>query len=381
MPRRRLPPRLYYREDERAYVIRDGAKQLRTGSGLEDREGAEKALAEYIEGKFEPAKRESRLSRLTVAEVLTAYGTEHAPSLEAADRAGDAILALTPWWGMKTLMDVRGSTCRAYAAHRRAMPTHQGDHVADGTIRRELAVLSAAIRHWHKEHGPLESVPIVTRPEPAPATPDFLTRSEAAVILAGFLGWYRTLDGAWKRDRAMALPHLVRFFLIGIYSGTRKGAILSLQWMPNTTGGWIDFEAGILNRRGRGMKQTNKRQPQAKLGRRILAHLRRWKRMDDELRDAAAVAAGEPVASHLYVINWGGRRITSITTGWQAVLERVGQKRRYTPHVTRHTRATWLMQDGVEMWEAAGNLGMSINTLEKVYAHHHPSWQKRAAEV
>lgn len=384
MPRRRLPPRAYFRADEQVWVIRDGERQLRTGCGPDDSAGAEKALAAYLETKFSPTVSESRLARLRVTEVLTAYGREHAPTLHAADRAGYAIAALTPWWDGKTLIDVRGGTCRDYTAHRR----RQGR--TDGTIRRELAVLSAAIKHWHKEHGPLESVPIVSKPERPESMPDFLTRSDAALILAGMLGWHRLEFSdiatrerrfSWRRDRTLALPHLARFFLLSIHTGTRSGAVLALQWLPNTTGGWIDFDAGILNRRGRNVGQTKKRQPQSRLGRRILGHLRRWQRIDDAIRDAAARAAGEPVATHMHIVSWGGRRIYEIRKGWRAVLERIGMKRAWSPHVTRHTRATWLMQDGVDLWEAAGNIGMSMKTLEGTYGHHHPDWQKRAAEV
>ena len=32
------------------------------------------------------------------------------------------------------------------------------------------------------------------------------------------------------------------------------------------------------------------------------------------------------------------------------------------------------MQQGVAMWEAAGFLGMTQETLEKVYGHHHPDY-------
>jgi hypothetical protein len=35
------------------------------------------------------------------------------------------------------------------------------------------------------------------------------------------------------------------------------------------------------------------------------------------------------------------------------------------------------MQRGCDMWEAAGYLGMTVETLEEVYGHHHPDHQKR----
>lgn len=40
-----------------------------------------------------------------------------------------------------------------------------------------------------------------------------------------------------------------------------------------------------------------------------------------------------------------------------------------------------MMQQGVDLWEAAGALGMSVKILEDTYGHHHPDFQKRAAEV
>lgn len=40
-----------------------------------------------------------------------------------------------------------------------------------------------------------------------------------------------------------------------------------------------------------------------------------------------------------------------------------------------------MMQQGVDAWEAANALGMSLEVLTKVYGHHHPDWQKNAAEA
>ena len=42
------------------------------------------------------------------------------------------------------------------------------------------------------------------------------------------------------------------------------------------------------------------------------------------------------------------------------------------PHVLRHTAATWLMQAGTDLWEAAGYLGMTVEMLSQRYGHHHP---------
>ena len=38
------------------------------------------------------------------------------------------------------------------------------------------------------------------------------------------------------------------------------------------------------------------------------------------------------------------------------------------------------MQAGVDPWKAAGYLGMSVETLLRVYGHHHPDYMKNAVE-
>jgi hypothetical protein len=45
----------------------------------------------------------------------------------------------------------------------------------------------------------------------------------------------------------------------------------------------------------------------------------------------------------------------------------------------RHTVATWLMQRGVPIWEAAGFLGMSPEILQETYGHHRPDYLQDAA--
>ena len=47
----------------------------------------------------------------------------------------------------------------------------------------------------------------------------------------------------------------------------------------------------------------------------------------------------------------------------------------------RHTAATWQMQAGTNLYEAAGYLGMSPETLRNVYGHHHPDFQSDAAKA
>lgn len=125
---------------------------------------------------------------------------------------------------------------------------------------------------------------------------------------------------------------------------------------------------GVMRRRPAGeAEDARKKTPPVRLGRRILAHLRRWARQD------AGVAA--------HVCHYDGKPIAKLRRSWPQAVKAAGLAGKVTPHCLRHTRATWLMQAGVAIWEAAGSLGMTPEMLSKVYGHHHPDWQKKASEV
>ena len=66
--------------------------------------------------------------------------------------------------------------------------------------------------------------------------------------------------------------------------------------------------------------------------------------------------------------------MSSIKKAFRAVAADAGLGADVTPHVLRHTAATWLMQAGTDPWEAAGFLGMTVETLMTRYGHHHPDY-------
>ena len=74
-------------------------------------------------------------------------------------------------------------------------------------------------------------------------------------------------------------------------------------------------------------------------------------------------------------------RIGDIKKGFAAACQRVGVRGATPGHPLRHTCATWLMP-GPEQTrgEASGFLSMSMETLQRVYGHHHPDYQRQAAE-
>jgi hypothetical protein len=331
MPRRSKGPRLYFDQARNEWAIRDGSSFVRTGCGHANLGEAEGRLAEYIASKRKPPSSSDPL----IADVLAAYGKDIVPHRTMAKNIVYCLGSLLRWWGDKKASDVTPRNCRAYAATKNA-PAAGAD----------LKFLQAALRHWHAEYTPLPFLPKVWRPESNGSRQRFLDKSEAAKLL-------------WA---ARHTPHLARLVLLGLRTGTRPGAIKALEWS------WIDLERGIMHRRQPGTAERGKkRTPPVKLGRKIIGHLRRWRRMDGH--------------SCKWVVNYNGQQIDDPHTSWWRAIKLAGLSDDVTPHVLRHTRATWLMQAGVPLWEAAGSLGMSAQILERVYGHHAPDHQGRAAEV
>jgi len=314
---------------------------------------------------------------------------------------------LLEFWGLKTLDMVKGSTCREYVTWRTSQKLHHAKggeaakkRVTVGTARRELETLRAAINFYHAEFT-LHAVPKVTLPEKSVPRERWLTRSEAARLLGAALGFVWDVElGAWKTEpaqpgggRARRLVrrdrltrsrrrHIARFILIGLYTGTRHEAIQRLQWHPNTSGGWFDLERGLIYRRGVGERETKKRRPPARIVHRMMPHLHRWACLDRELSKVLTAKLGESVnVLHVVHTTSGAGLSTPIRTGWEGCLEDAGLGPEVIPHTLRHTAATWQMQAGTDFWEAGGMLGMTVETLQNVYGHHHPDFQDNAAKA
>lgn len=188
---------------------------------------------------------------------------------------------------------------------------------------------------------------------------------------------WRRLQGSSQKNRA----HLRRFVLIGLYTGTRPGVLPKLLWEEAATQAWVDLDAGVIYRRGKAERDhKTKRRPMVKVPARLLAHMRRWRRMDLE----AATAKDRDVSPSerrqlTTVLHHGGRPLAGrIRTGFEGIVRDAGLSGDVTPHWMRHTCATWLMEADVPPWEAAGFTGMTIKTLEDCYGHHRPSHQAKA---
>jgi len=348
MPRKAKGPRLYWRRDKQVWLIRDtGRSDISTGTS--DRTDAEKRLSAYIASK-DTVSGTRRADAITVGEVLDIYGQEHAATTAAPERIGFAIDALLAFWGALTVADVKGETCRRYAKSRvRRFKDGKSQPIADGTIRRELNVLQAAINYCHKE-GYLVSPTTVTLPIKPPSRDRWLTRDEAARLI-------------WAAYRSPKGKHLARFILIALYTGTRKEAILGLGFMPSTASGWIDLERGVMFRRGAGERETTKRRKPVRLTRRLLSHCRRW------------YSSGSN-----WAVEVDGQRVGDVKTAFAYARRKAGLSD-VTPHTLKHTAITWAIQKGLTVEDAADYFDTSAETIRKTYYHHSPHYQDRALAI
>lgn len=371
MPRPKKGPRLWFRKERidpetgnrialGQWLILDGSKQIGTGFPKEANRDAEERLAEYVLESFRPERVERDIEQISVSDVLTTFYQDCRDDQVNKRTFDGRIERLNEWWGAKMLSEVNGATCRAYAKHRGS----------PGGARRDLEDLRAAI-NYHAKEGLHRGIVRVTLPPKGAPRERWLTRQEAAKLI--WAAWrYREAQRRHRgADAGKVLPtsrrplqHVARFILMALYTGTRAGAVASASPYKAEGRSWVDLDAGLFYRLAEGKKATNKRQPTAPIPQHLLAHMRRWKE-----RNIAA--------SHF--VEHNGKPVKEVSKGFAHAVELAGLEGKVTPHTLRHTAATWLMINGVEIWEAAGFLGMSEKVLRDTYGHHHPAYMQGAA--
>lgn len=355
------------------WIIRDNGRDVSTGCAADEIAGAEQALQVYIASKHKPKRKAQDIEIIPIGDVLSIYldaelaelrdrfkvETDTEDTIASIRKFKKRIERLNDFGGAKMLADVDGDFCRDYAKAR-------GNK---GGARRDLEDLRAAINH-HAAEGFHHGVIKVKLPSKGEARDRWLTRSEAAKLI-----WtcWRQRDSQTRNGKTVItdrrpLRHIARFILIGLYSGSRAGAIAAASPISAVGRSYIDLERGVYHRRSRGQAVTNKRQPAVQIAARLLAHLRRWHRLG---------------VAKSHFVEWNGRPVKSVKTGFGtavALAELSTEDGNVSPHTLRHTAATWMMQKGTDPWQAAGYLGMSLTILMDTYGHHHPDHMADAVE-
>jgi len=275
MPRRNHGPRLRWLKKRNCFYITwsEHGRSRERSTGTSDSERAQIALAEFLHAR---GRRDGPIdpSEMLVTDVLSLYARERGPKVTAPEVMARAIEMLARFWQGRMVSDVRRETCRRYCEMRQR---------SAGTVRRELGVLQAAINYAYND-GRLTRSMAVELPKSPPPRDRWLTRQEAARLLR-----------ASRTEQARLYMPL--FILMGLYTGRRKEAILSLRWPQ------VDFEGGLINFETPGRERTKKRRGKVPIPPKLLPHLRRARRRGSDLG---------------YVLHINGKRIGNIKKGFAA---------------------------------------------------------------
>jgi integrase len=207
------------------------------------------------------------------------------------------------------------------------------------TVRKELEVVRAAV-NFHKKGDKA----VFELPSPPPPKERYLTRDEV-----------RRLIKATRR-----FSHVRAFIALSVATAARQSALLDLTWDR------VDFDRRrIMLALGDSEDADRKRRATVPMNKRAYRYLR--------------VLKAASTCNH--VIEWGGHRVLSIKKGFAGACERAGIKDA-TPHILRHTAASWMAERGVDMFKISKFLGHTNTKItEERYAKIHPDFMRDAADA
>ncbi|MCW6512114.1 integrase [Lichenifustis flavocetrariae] len=369
MPRPVEPPRLWLREartlksgKQRAatWIIKDNGRQHATGCGADDRAGAARALEAYLTRKHVEAglPQHAAARDLDVADLVRVYAEDRESKVSKPRALWQRAMNLIAWWGGKSADEVNRLTCAAYAKSR----------TTPAAARRELEDLSAAIG-FAQENGVLREEVVVSLPPKPKARDLWITRDEMASFLMSC--WrFREEQPGGNRVPKHVRRHVVHFTLAALYTAGRSSRIYRASYVREEGRPWVDLEHGVYYRKWEGeVARANKRAPPIRIPRRLLAHMRRWAKYDEE--------TGE-VHGDRYVCQWQGRPADPKKAYARAMAD-AGLTA--TRHALRHTAITWLARSGVPVDQICGFAGITRAVFESTYSHHHPDFQHEVGQA
>jgi integrase len=191
----------------------------------------------------------------------------------------------------------------------------------------------------------------------------WLTRDEAARMI--WAAWRARQKSTPGRLGQLTAQHVARYILVGVYTGSRNGDICNAAVMPTIGRGYVDLESGIFKRKPDNKEETSKKQPTVPLPPRLLAHMRRWKRLG--------------ISRHS-VIEWQGRPVSVVKEAWATTVKAAGletdvKEEKVLRHTLRHTAITWYLTPdrrtgkAVDIETVSLYCGVSVATIRKTYRH------------
>ena len=300
-PRLKAPRfRLKYRQRRGVWTVywtEDGQTKSQS-TGCRSREDAEEFLAGFIASWSAPEEPVDK----TVAAVIDGYLEDRKGQIASYDRRVELANNLKARLGWMKVDAIRPSTSRVYTDR------HRQDGLSDGTIRLELGALRAALR-WAVAEQWIGKAPVIRVPPSPPPRDRWLTREEADRLVA-----------------ACRSHHVKLFVLLALHTAARKSAILELRWPQ------VSFIRRQIDFNPPARVQTTKKRPVVPI--------------NDTLFEVLTEAFELRQTDH--VVEWNGNPAGNIKKAFERTAKRAGLVG-VTPHVLRHTAASWMAMAGVDM--------------------------------
>lgn len=311
------------------------------------------AAYQFLAGFLAEDPAESR-PPLTVGQALVDYTDEHVLHGDVVDKERIAFaIARLQWFAPLPAEDVVESKVRAYIDGRRTGKI--GRPVGNGTIRRELVTLRAALNHAVRQRRIAAdrlgwwSIPKAPPPKDRVLSLDelrLLSEESRYVTDRGY-------DGRFRRVFPDRLSRLHRFIHIAYWTAARRRSIESLTWFQ------VDLEAKLIKLNPTGRAQTKKRRPPVPIFGPLMPTLIRAKEE----------------ATTEFVLDHPG----DVRQSFDRLCDRL-ELRDVTPHTLRHSWAVHRAREGGDLFAIAGVLGDSIQTVYRNYLHHCPDHLRSALD-
>lgn len=270
---------------------------------------------------------------VTVAQIWEAYTAER-EGRRQADKMRQVGKNILPTFGHLAVDQISADDCRKYIAARAKIGRKPG------TIRTELNSLKIALS-WAHRTKLIPARPSIEMPSASPPRDRYLTREEARKLL----------------DAAID-PHIRLAMLLMLTTAGRIGAVLELTWRR------VDMERRVIRlatedigpRKGRATVPIN-----------------------DTLH--AALIEAKRAARSDFVVEYAGRRLGSIKTGFNAAVTRAGIAH-CSPHDLRRTAGRFMVEAGVPIEEVAQYLGHTNPEITRsTYARFSPAYLRKASNA
>jgi integrase len=332
------PPRLIMNASG-IYEVRwsENGRSRTKSTGEKTLREAGRKLAEWAEDMQHAVK---PVGGSKISQILDAYWHEHAQNVQSSATTACHINWLKQGLGYHEASDLSAGDITTYIRKRgKGLLGTRG--VSNGTIRRELAILQAALNQAVDQRiVRADQLPAIKLPPAGDPRDRYLDIEEIGRLLAEA----RAIS---VEEGGGRLSRIERFLWIALQTGARRDAIVWLEWDR------VNFDRNIIDFRDPDLKTTKKRRVQVPIS--------------IQLR---------PVLERAYRER-NGSYVLDTTKPLRSVFDRVCRRaglEDVSPHVLRHTWASQASMHKVPLTEISRVLGNTLAVCERVYAKYQPGY-------